>query len=196
MLRGGIPEDIRPWVRGASLMALGKPNSSLLEKRLGGSAARYPSNSRAPLSNPFSSRYKWEWRRNPDAKRWCTPPGNGPRLSVTTLTECWCSLTWPTPSTASRGRPCSRQRANTSRGWLHGPACWLATRRLQVSEESSKGDPLGLSRSRQSIHASSKPFASRSPCTLEISITRLSSSTMGHWRQGPSRPTVPCNPFP
>ena len=45
---------------------------------------------------------------------------------------------------------------------------------IPVSEESSLGPSPSHS---PSIHASSKPFASLSPCSLEISITRASNST-------------------
>ena len=80
------------------------------------------------------------------SRRWYTPPGNGPRPSAMTQTECWCSLTWPPHSTASREGPCSQPYASTSLDWHLGPTraivtipiCWSVTRKSPVSEESSR----------------------------------------------------------
>ena len=75
------------------------------------------------------------------------------------------TLTGPTPSTASRGVPCSRPCANTSRGWHDGPTrviasipiWWLAAHSFVVREESRRRIPQGPSLFALAVH----------PCIVE-----------------------------
>ena len=89
MLKGAIPEDIRPWVCGASLVALRKPNGSLRP----GALRRLCSKVCVDLMGSslhsilelvqVGVQTRFGWRGS------CSqPPGSGPILSATTLTGC------------------------------------------------------------------------------------------------------------
>ena len=184
MLRGEIPDDIRPprsWHFANRTVPYAK---SLLEKHFGGSAARYPSNSWDPRPNPILEPIQVgvQTKSGCEAvvhttrhwtKTFCDGPDRVPVLiHLANAFNC-----------VSRG----------TRGWHLGPTrevvsiliSWLAP----VSGESSRGTRWGPPSSHSpSIHAPSKPFASRSPGTLEISITRPSFSTTGS-SQERSRPS-------
>ena len=97
MLRGEIPEDVRPWVCGVSLMALRKPNNSIRPAAVGETLRRLCSKVAIELMGS-SVRSILEpvqvgVHTNLAAKRWCTPPDSGPIPFETTLTGCWRSLT-------------------------------------------------------------------------------------------------------
>ena len=64
MMKGELPEDIRPWLCGAALMALRKPNKSLRPVAVGETLRRLCSKVCVDQSGPSWSPFRWVFKRS------------------------------------------------------------------------------------------------------------------------------------
>ena len=134
MLRGGIPEDIRPWICGASHGSPGPIVRDATYAVQQGRSRTLGSSIRS-IVEPIQVWVQTGWMRVCGAHNQIT-----------------CSSICPMISTASRVERCSQQSRNTSRGWLleltfatvMTPICLSTTRWLTVREGFSRGAPQAI----------------------------------------------------
>ena len=117
MLRGEVLEDIRPWICGASSMALREPNGSLRPVAAGESLRGLCCKVATELVGSSIRSILELVQVGVQTKAGCEAVVHTTRQ----WTKSFCDdpdrvLTWPTPSTVFRGRPCSWLSASTSHG--------------------------------------------------------------------------------